>query len=288
MRAAICFAIATLAAGCAAEDPDVLGEDSAEVRICSWGSTVEGIDVSKYQGTIDWKKVKQAGIQFAFIRVSDGLKYPDGKFAANWTGARAAGVLRGAYQFFRPGQDAVAQADLLLDAIGTLGDDDLPPVIDVEVTDGQTPAVIIARVREWVDRIETATGRKPIVYSYYSFWQTSAGKSTAFSDLPLWIANYGVACPSVPPAWPRWAFFQYTGSGTVPGVPVGVDRNRFNGDLAALRAFTNSEQLPSDCSVAGKPGMCIDNSTCVALGQHPVPGYCPGPWNIQCCLPGPH
>jgi lysozyme len=285
MRLAPVLVLAAFAAGCAGGDPDTFGESSDEVRVCSWGSTVEGIDVSKYQGTIDWKKVKAAGIQFAFVRVSDGLHYPDGKFAANWTGTRAAGVLRGAYQFFRPGQDPVAQADLLLDAMGTLADDDLPPAIDVEVTDGQSPAAVVAAIQKWVDRIETATGRTPIVYTYYYFWQYSAGGSAAFSDFPLWIANYGVTCPSVPPTWPRWSFYQYTGSGSVPGVPGVVDRNRFNGDLAALRAFTQSEQLPSDCSVKGTPGMCIDNGTCTALGRHPVPGYCPGPWNIQCCLP---
>src|SRR5262249_54505220 len=74
---------------------------SAPVVVCADGPTVPGIDVSIYQGTIDWQKVHAAGIEFAFIRVSDGLDTLDSKYDVNWAGARAAGVLRGTYQFFR-------------------------------------------------------------------------------------------------------------------------------------------------------------------------------------------
>src|SRR5512138_1663344 len=80
--------------------------------VCGGGPVVHGMDVSKYETSIDWPSAKDAGIAFAFIRVSDGLQYRDPKFATYWEGARAAGVMRGAYQFFRPAQDPIAQADL--------------------------------------------------------------------------------------------------------------------------------------------------------------------------------
>lgn len=98
--------------GCAGTDSaclDSTGE--ALVNVCpKSGTLVKGVDVSKWQATIDWTKVKGAGYDFAFIRASDGLNYPDGMFQANWQGAKAAGVIRGVYQFFRPSRDPIAQA----------------------------------------------------------------------------------------------------------------------------------------------------------------------------------
>src|SRR5438132_949047 len=99
-------------------------------------SDAHGIDVSYYEGHIDWPQVKAAGNDFAFIRLSDGTHHLDSKFAANWAGAKDAGVIRGAYQFFRPAQSATAQANLLLDTMGALEPGDLPPTLDVEVMDG--------------------------------------------------------------------------------------------------------------------------------------------------------
>ena len=134
MRIAIAIALAVV--GCAetaAPSPELSDLDQS-VTACGTGPTVKGMDVSYYQGTIDWAKVKADGVQYAIIRVSDGLNTPDTKFDSYWAGSRAAGVLHGAYQFFEPSQDPIAQADMLLAKIGTLKPDDLPPTIDVEVT----------------------------------------------------------------------------------------------------------------------------------------------------------
>src|SRR5205085_10545153 len=84
-------------------DMDPTGQPRA--RVCAEGATTKGIDVSKWQDTINWTSVKNAGIAFAFIRLSDGANTKDAKFAANWAGAKAAGIIRGAYQFFRPAQN---------------------------------------------------------------------------------------------------------------------------------------------------------------------------------------
>jgi GH25 family lysozyme M1 (1,4-beta-N-acetylmuramidase) len=90
--------------------------------VCAKSSTlVKGVDVSKWQASIDWSQVKAAGYDFAFVRASDGLNYPDGMFDANWKGTKANGILRGVYQFFRPSQDPIAQADLMLAKLSAAG-----------------------------------------------------------------------------------------------------------------------------------------------------------------------
>jgi GH25 family lysozyme M1 (1,4-beta-N-acetylmuramidase) len=240
--------VSSMVVGCAGEVPDdaVAGDnlrgDAADeltgrARVCADGPTLTGVDVSFYQETIDWAKVKNAGVSFAFIRVSDGLSYPDSRFAANWAGAKNVGIVRGAYQFFRPNQDPTAQADLLVDAIGTLAPGDLPPVIDIEATGGQSAATIVARAQVWADRVEARLGVRPIVYTGKYFWQDNVGSSAKFVDHPLWVAQYTSQCPDLPTPWTRWAFWQYTDKGSIPGIPGGVDMNRFNGSLADLQAL---------------------------------------------------
>jgi lysozyme len=229
---------------------------SAEV-ICPDGETVDGIDVSYWQGDIDWSAVAADGIEFAFIRVSDGLGYYDTEFQDNWEGAQANGIIRGAYQFFRSDEDAVAQADLLLEEIGTFEEGDLPPVIDVETTDGQTSSTIVSKVQQWIDHVEAATGRAPIIYTAKWFWQSNVG-SSAFADYPLWAANWEVACPDIPDQWSSWTFWQHTDSGSVSGISGNVDMNVFNGDLDALMDF--AEYTPEPCEPIPPEGRIVDET----------------------------
>lgn len=216
-------------------DDDGGGEPRA--RVCADGATTKGIDVSKWQGTIDWPKVKTAGVHYAFIRLSDGASYKDPRFAANWSAAKAAGIIRGAYQFFRPTQNVTTQADLMIAAIGTYTPGDLPPVIDVEDDGGLAPSTVAARVRQWVDRVQAALGVTPIVYTGKYFWRDEVGSPASFAPNPLWIAQYTSLCPDLPAPWTRWTFWQYTDKGAVAGISGPVDTNRFNGSLADLQAF---------------------------------------------------
>lgn len=214
--------------------------DPLAARVCATGETVQGIDVSKWQGTIDWARVKDAGVEYAFIRVSDGVASRDGKFAANWAGAKANGILRGAYQFFRPAQNIQTQAQLMIDAIGgTYTPGDLPPVIDVEADGGLSPATVAARIKTWVDKVEGATGVKPIVYTGKYFWRDEVGGPTDYVDHALWIAQYTSLCPDLPAPWPSWTFWQYTDRGRVDGITGPVDMNRFNGTLDDLKVFAS-------------------------------------------------
>ncbi len=219
-----------------------------EVRACEGSNgVVEGIDVSEYQPTVDWPAVYASGRRFAFIRVSDGVRYEDRSFDGHWSGAKRAGLLRGAYQFFRPGQDPLAQAELLIRKVGRLGAGDLPPVVDVESSDGVSSATLVANLRRWIDRVREGTGREPIVYAAMGFWDTLSGASE-FARQPLWVANYGVRCPYLPRDWSRWSFWQYSDQGSVAGIAGGVDVNVFNGTLASLRALAGATEAATPTS----------------------------------------
>lgn len=204
---------------------------------CPDGTTLFGIDVSKWQGDINWTAVANDGVVYSFVRVSDGLNFPDEYFAANLAASRAAGIHTGVYQFFRPNQDVIAQADFLVDSIGTLEPGDLPPVIDVEATGGLSPSQVAAAVQTWIDRVESRLGVTPIIYTGKYFWQDNV-QSTAFASYPLWAAHYTTGCPNIADQWSEWAFWQYTDAGSVAGVAGGVDSNEFNGTLTDLTELT--------------------------------------------------
>ncbi|MEO6774650.1 MAG: GH25 family lysozyme [Kofleriaceae bacterium] len=251
MRLAIVFALAVVGCAESAEPSSDLSAVDQSATVCGSGPTVKGMDVSFYQGTIDWAKAKADGIQYAIIRVSDGLNTPDTKFDSYWAGSRAAGVLHGAYQFFEPSQDPIAQADLLLAKIGTLRADDLPPTIDVEVTGGLSAAQVAAKVKQWVAHVKAAVGRDPIVYTGMYFWRDNVGGANVLPS-PLFHAQYTTAaCPDIAAPWTTWAFWQYTSSGSVNGISGNVDVDRWNGTMAQLQAFL------------GPPGACGDG-TCDA------------------------
>jgi len=205
-----------------------------EVTVCPDGTTLDGIDVSYWQGSIDWASVAGSGlVDFAFIRVSDGLNYYDTEYQTNWAQARSHGIVRGTYQYFRPGLSATDQANLLLSEMGTLQPGDLPPVLDVETSDGYSQAHVTAGIHEWIDVVEAAIGCRPIIYSSPYLWQ-SLCDSHDFVDYPLWIAHWGATCPDVPDPWTRWEFWQTSDCGSVSGISGCVDTNVFNGGWNAL------------------------------------------------------
>lgn len=198
-------------------------------------SQIQGIDVSDHQKTVDWNAVQKAGKVFAFIKATDGITWTDPEFAANWSGAKAAGLLRGAYHFYETNDDPAEQARNFLSAV-PLEPGDLPPVVDIEATkSGQSAAQIVKDLQTWLDVVEQATGRVPILYTNPSYWD-SLGTS-AFGRYPLWIAEYGVSTPKLPAGWTRWTFWQLSESGTVAGISGSVDLDVFNGTLAELQAL---------------------------------------------------
>ena len=201
---------------------------------CQIGLTTPGIDVSYHQETIDWPRVRRAGIRFAFIRVSDGALQRDPRFATNWAEAKRAGVVRGAYQFFRPDQSVNAQADLMIAAMAARADTDLPPVIDIEVDGGLDASTVAERAQAWIERVRQRLGIEPIVYTGSDLWRN--GGAEALGPQALWLAHYTQGCPTVPPPWTRWTFWQHTDRGAVPGIEGSVDLDLFAGTLGELHA----------------------------------------------------
>ena len=238
------------APGCAGPTllPDTPGEDDELIRICADGPVVRGVDVSHYQGFIDWTRVHNAGKVFAFMKATEGTTFADPEFAHNWRASRQAGLLRGAYHFFHAGSDPLAQADFFLDRIDQVSSllaGDLPPVVDIEGTsiDGEPSSVVANHLHAWLQRVENRSGRRPIIYTGNAGW-TAAGNPSGFAGYPLWVANYGVSCPEVPGSWQRWRFWQTTSSGSVAGIAGNTDLDVFNGTLADLRDFINPPRTP--------------------------------------------
>jgi lysozyme len=212
--------------------------------------TVEGIDVFDGQGAIDWAAVADGGIAFAMIKATQGTYDTQSTFAANWLGAERAGVRRGAYHFFDPTEDGAAQAQHFLAAVGPLAAADLPPMLDLECPDGDAdclgtgasgaaaPAAIASRVAAWIASVEGATGRRPLVYTFASYFASSGVDAGGLEAYPLFLAYPTTgACFGVPAPWQRATMWQYAWTGTVSGVSTAVDRDRFLGspaDLAAL------------------------------------------------------
>lgn len=201
---------------------------------CHAGPTTPGIDVSYHQRTIDWPRVRRAGICFAFIRVSDGASLRDAMFATNWAEARRAGLVRGAYQYFRPDQNVAAQADLMIAAMHDRTRDDLPPVLDIEIDAGLTAQQLAARAQAWIERVRDKLGVEPIVYTGSDLWR--GGGAEPLAAQALWIAHYTQSCPTLPSPWTRWTFWQHTDRGAVPGIEGPVDLDLFAGTLGQLHA----------------------------------------------------
>lgn len=233
---------------CQAENGVAVEGASDELHAdCAMGATTRGIDVSVYQGTIDWHQVASSGVQFAFVRVSDGTHSIDSRFTQNWSGARAAGVLRGAYQFFRSAQDVNAQAQIMINALRADGGE-LAPVLDVEDASiqGNSAATVVAAARRWIDIVAAATGTTPIIYTGTYVVGSS---SPMYSPNPLWEAAYfndysPSHCVRINDNWSHWTFWQYSDRGHVPGISGNVDMDVFNGDAAALMAFAHGAPPP--------------------------------------------
>ena len=219
-------------------------------------ATVPGIDVSYWNSGIDWLKVRATGQRFMFTKATEGDFYADPTFDDNWIGAKKAGVLRGAYHFFRADVDPVRQARKFIDYVRTMDDDgELPPALDLETHDGQPKSKIISGAKIWLDEVEKAFGKKPIIYSGQYFLQdyfseAGGGPPSWAGNYPLWLAQYpnnyieGASKPFLPRGWFKWTFWQYSDKGRVKGVNADVDLSVFNGTLENLNKFAGSVIVP--------------------------------------------
>jgi lysozyme len=191
---------------------------------------IHGIDVSHHQAAIDWEAVKNmqdknVKIGFAFIKATEGLSNTDNIYRRNWFKAKEAKITRGAYHFFVSSKSGKAQAQNFIETV-LLEKGDMPPVLDIEQTNGASVADIQQRAKDWLQMIEKQYKVKPIIYTNVDFYENFlAGK---FDDYPLWVAHYLVQ--DKPRIKRKWLFWQHNESGRVNGINAYVDFNAFNGD----------------------------------------------------------
>ncbi len=203
------------------------------------GFEVHGIDVSRYQSDIDWKKVADQEITFAFVKASEGETISDNFFCKNWKEMKEAGIRRGAYHFFRPTTSVLTQIQNFMDNV-ILEKGDLPPVLDIEVTDGVATEDIVKRVKTWLDIIEAEYQIRPIIYTNLKFYNNHLADD--LSDYPVWIARYNDYFEPLLINDKDWIFWQYGNKGRLEGINGDVDFNVFKGTLKDLDALTYTPQ----------------------------------------------
>lgn len=202
---------------------------------------IPGIDVSHWQGEIDWAKIAKSGVKFTFIKATE---FPDRRITVfvdqnlkkNIQGAQQNNILWGAYHFFRTHIDPVIQAQVFCQTVGLFNS--LPPVIDLEAA-GSKGAPLNAKVLAFVQEVQRITNRTPIIYTSGGFWRSymlfNRRTDTDWAQAyPLWLAQYTSNWPSIPYPWASWDFWQYSSNGRLPGIPGAVDLNWFVGSYDEL------------------------------------------------------
>jgi len=209
-------------------------------RAASVGFT-EGLDVSQWQGSIDFRRVRASGRRFVIIRATAGRLTTDGRYAGNRAAAQAAGLAVGAYHFANPDTkigsvklDATLEADHFLTVAG-YRHGMLVPVLDLETGAALGPSGLQTWVRTWLARVYAKLGVRAVIYTNQSFWTSAMGDTRWFADngyRVLWIAQWGPTIPAIPAAnWSgrSWTMWQYSDCGNVPGIQRCVDLDRFKG-----------------------------------------------------------
>ena len=209
------------------------------------GYEIHGIDISHYQGDIDWSKLKTAKIKnspvkFILIKSTEGSNKLDENFNDNFYQARENGFIRGAYHFWSNRTSPRQQAYYFLKQVH-LEDGDLPPVLDVEHKQKNKSNEEFQRdILTWLHIVEDKYHVKPIIYTYYKFKEAYLN-APVFDDYPYWIAHYYVEKVAYKGSWKFW---QHTDVGKLPGIKGYVDFNIYNGSYYDLRKMTigNQEQ----------------------------------------------
>ncbi|SHG99645.1 lysozyme [Flavobacterium fluvii] len=196
-----------------------------------------GIDVSEFQGKIDWTLVETIEedhpLEFVFIRATAGNDRVDGQFEDNWLGVKKRKMIRGAYHYYRPNENSLEQAQLFIKTV-RLRKGDLPPVLDIEkLPKGQSLDSLKIGLRRWLKAVEAHYKVKPIIYTGEKYYDDFLKED--FSDYLFWIANYNFYREKIEE---DWLFWQFTEKASVSGIKGNVDVNIYNGDVEQLRFIT--------------------------------------------------
>lgn len=193
---------------------------------------VHGVDVSRWQGDIDWGKLRSQGANFVYIKATDGGDHLDPMFRKNWRAAAEAGLKRGAYHFFYWCRTASSQADWFIRNVPNVPDA-LPPVIDVEwnhlsnCKKRPSRTHVLEKMQVFMDRLERHYGKRPVIYTAPDFYRDNL--KGEFLDYPFWLRSVAAHPSKVYPGR-NWMFWQYSGSGLSHGVDGKIDLNVFHGN----------------------------------------------------------
>ncbi len=203
-----------------------------------------GLDVSAYQGNVDWNSVVNNGATFAYVKATEGTSWTSGYFAQQYNGSYNAGLIRGAYHFARPNYSSgAAQADFFVSHGGGWSGDGqtLPPMLDIEyapsgnICYGMSQSDMVNWIWDFNNEVANLTGRWVTIYTSLNWWQTCTGNDGSFGDTnPLFIARYAGSPGTLPAGFGFWTFWQYSDRGTFPG-----DQDYFNGPIDRLQALAN-------------------------------------------------
>jgi GH25 family lysozyme M1 (1,4-beta-N-acetylmuramidase) len=206
-------------------------------------SGTPGVDVSHWQGAIDWKKVASTK-EFAYLKATEGTDYRDPNFPDYYTDAFAAGVIRGAYHFALPNRSSgKVQADYFVSHGGAWSADGLtmPPMLDIEYNPygptcyGMSSADTSRWISDFSDEVYARTTRYPVIYTTANWWNQCTGNNRGFAaNHPLFVARYASAVGALPSGWTSYTMWQYSSGGAVPGVNGRCDVDTFNGTPSRL------------------------------------------------------
>lgn len=193
-----------------------------------------GIDISEYQGKINWKKLQQIDslkpIDFILVRATAGKNRVDKKFKQNFEAIKNKKIIRGAYHYYRPNENSIKQAQLFNQTV-TLKKGDLPPVLDIEnIPKTQSMDSLKVGLKRWLNLVESHYNVKPIIYTGENYYQNYLKDD--FEDYHFWIANYSKIIPRIDN---KWRFWQFTESAKIEGINHAVDVNVFNGHKQELK-----------------------------------------------------
>ena len=223
-------------------DPATPLADGIQARAFTASPAVHGVDVAHYQAYPHWQAVHDAGIQFAYVKASEGASTSYSTLDGQYHGARSAGLAVGLYAYAEPNLTPESIADALSVQVNRLGavDGHLPPCLDLEEGSGN----LAGWAQAFIARLRARTGcRRVMVYSGSAFFQAHIGEGWMDPDIALWIAHYGR--PPGQPGYltPRVAIHQYSSTGTVPGIAGNVDLNQAIWPLAQLVTTAEEDDM---------------------------------------------
>jgi GH25 family lysozyme M1 (1,4-beta-N-acetylmuramidase) len=201
-----------------------------------WVSNSEyifGIDISHYQGNIDWDEVRTSHhpIEFVFIRSTMGADGKDTEYSSNWKKAQEKGYIRGAYHYYRPNENSTKQFNNYAASVQLISKD-FAPILDIERPSKFGPDNLRAGVLNWLQLAEKKYGKKPVIYTGRTFYNRYLKGHVG--GYPLWIASYSGKhkLKNI-----DWTFHQFTEKVRVKGIKTSVDGNDFKKELADLKAM---------------------------------------------------